>query len=406
MIKDHFAFSLISLRKRGLRSILTIMGIFIGIAAVISLISLGEGLRAAVLGQFSFLSTDILTVRASGLHFGPPGEAVVSPLQEAYVSDLEHLRGVDMAIGRIIEDAKLQFNGHADFTFATSMPNGEKREEVQRIAQFEIDKGRMLKDTDTRKVVLGSNYGLPERLGKAATPRDRVTIQGQEFQVVGILKKKGSFIVDNIILMNEDVVKELFSANETYDVIAIKVAEGAQMGAVKLRVEEFLRKEREVKRGEEDFTVESPEQSIKNLDATLFAIQIFVYVIAGISIIVGGIGIANTMYTSVVERTRQIGIMKAIGATRTTIFSLFLIEAGLLGASGGIMGILIGIALAYGISFTGSALLNTDLIRVGMSWFLIIGAFVFSLGIGTIAGMLPALQAAKLNPVDALRHAK
>jgi putative ABC transport system permease protein len=138
----------------------------------------------------------------------------------------------------------------------------------------------------------------------------------------------------------------------------------------------------------------------------MFAIQIFIYVIAGISIIIGGIGISNAMYTAVTERTKEIGIMKSIGARNSDIFNLFLIESGLLGMVGGILGILCGLGLAYGLAFVGMSVLNTDLIRVNASMSLILGALAFSFLIGSVSGLLPAIQAAKLKPVDALRYAK
>ncbi len=406
MIKDYIKLAYISIKNRKLRSWLTMVGIFIGIAAVISLIGLGEGLRLAIMGQFNFLTTDIVSVQASGLGRGPPGEGVVSPLKESYVKDIERVTGVDLAIGRIIENAKMEFNRRADFTFAASMPDGQKRQEIARIASFVIDKGRLLKDGDTNKVVLGNNYEKTDQFGQAVAPRDKVIIQGKEFEVVGLLKKKGSFIIDNVILMNEDVIKKLFQINDTYDIIAVKVTSGNEMSLVKERLEDYLRKERHVKKGEEDFAVESPEQSLKNLDATLFAVQMFIYVIAGISIVVGGIGIANTMYTSVIERTKQIGIMKSIGAQRSHIFTLFLLESGILGTIGGIIGILVGSSLAYGLAFIGKAALNADLVQVSITLPLIIGALLFSFIIGSLAGFLPAYQAAKLKPVDALNYTK
>ncbi len=405
MINDYVQFSFRSLKHRGLRSWLTIIGIFIGIAAVVSLISIGQGLRAAVAAQFNFLSTDILSVQASGLQNGPPGQSVVKPLQASYVDDIERLHGVEFAIGRIIEDAKIQFNGRSDFTFAGSMPDGFKRKEVERIAQFELAEGRMLKDGDGHKVVLGHNYALPDQFGKAVQIRDDVLIQGEKFEVVGLLKKKGSFIVDNIILMNEDIIKDVFSVYDTYDLIAVKVSEGREMKNVKQRVDAYLRDQRDVDEGEEDFSVESAKQDIKNLDATLFAIQMFVYVIAAISLIVGGIGIANTMYTSVLERTNQIGVMKSIGARRNDIFLLFLIESGLLGMAGGLFGILLGVGIAQGITVVGTVFLKTDLLQVSVPWALMIGAFVFSFVLGAIFGILPALRAARLHPVEALRRA-
>lgn len=382
------------------------IGVFIGIAAVISLIGLGEGLRMAVMGQFNFLSTDVLTIQASGLNAGPPGSGVVNALKEDYLKKLEGINGVDMAIGRIIEDAKLEFNGRSDFTFAGSMPDGEKGKEVERIAQFEIAEGRMLSNGETNKVVLGSNYAKEDRFGKGIKIRDKVLVEGKDFDVVGILKKKGSFIVDNVILIKEDYFKKFFDVNDTLDIIVVKIAEGNDISAVKERVEKYLRNERDVKKGEEDFTVESPEQALKNLDSTLFAIQIFVYVIAGISIVVGGIGISNTMYTAVVERTREIGIMKSIGARNSDIFVIFLIESGVLGAAGGLLGVLIGSGIAYGLVSAGKAFLGSDLLRVNISLPLIFGALLFSFLIGSLAGVLPAYQASKMSPVEALSYKK
>ena len=138
----------------------------------------------------------------------------------------------------------------------------------------------------------------------------------------------------------------------------------------------------------------------------MFAVQLFVYIIASISLIVGGIGITNTMYTAVLERTKEIGVMKAIGARNSMIFALFSIESGLLGLIGGIIGILIGLALAYGFAAAGRVALGVDLIQAHISPFLLIGALLFSFIVGTSAGVLPALQAAKLQPVDALRSGK
>ncbi len=406
MIKDYLRLSYDSLVHRGVRSWLTIIGIFIGILAVISLISLGEGLRGVVASQFNFLSTDTLVIQASGLNYGPPGTGAVSPLKERYVDDIENFNGVDTAVGRIIEMSLLEFNGKSESAFVVSVPGGMKRKTVETIAQIEIMNGRDLKDDDTNKIVIGTNYVDANKFGKIIETGSRVTINGEEFEVVGILKKKGSFTVDNAVVMNEDELKKVFNVSDTYSIVAVKISKGADMSAVKDKIEEYLRNERDVKKGAEDFSVQTPQQAIKTLDSVLFAIQIFVYVIAGISIVVGGIGISNSMYTSVTERTKQIGIMKSIGARNSDIFYLFLIESGLLGMVGGILGILAGLGLAYGLAFIGMSLLNTDLIRVNASMSLVLGALAFSFLIGSVSGLLPAIQASKLKPVDALRYTK
>ncbi len=406
MIRDYLRLSYDSLMHRGVRSWLTIIGIFIGITAVISLISLGEGLRGVVSSQFNFLSTDILVIQASGLNYGPPGTGAVNPLKEKYVDDIGRFNGVDTAVGRIIEMSLLEFNDKSEPAFVVSVPGGTKRKTVETIAQIEVIRGRDLKDDDTNKVILGTNYVNADKFGKIIEVGSKVVIKGNEFEVIGILKKKGSFTVDNAVVVNEDELKKVFNVSDTYNIIAVKISKGADMSAVKDKIEDYLRKERNVKKGSEDFSVQTPQQAIKTLDSILFAIQIFIYVIAGISIVVGGIGISNTMYTSVTERTKQIGIMKSIGARNSDIFRLFLIESGLLGMVGGILGILCGLGLAYGLAFIGTAVLNTDLVRVNASMSLILGALAFSFIIGSVSGLLPAMQASKLKPVDALRYTK
>ncbi|MDO8556125.1 MAG: ABC transporter permease [Nanoarchaeota archaeon] len=408
MIRDFFRLAYLSLKNRKLRSWLTMIGIFIGIVAVVSLIGLGEGLRMGVMAQFNFLSTDILSVQATGSGNGPPGTGVVSPLTSDTIAGIKRLNGVDLVIGRMIENAKVEFNGHADFTFVASMPEYDARafKELHRIANFEIAAGRALEPRDIGKVVLGANYGKADDFGVPVRPGDDVIVQGKEFVVAGILVKKGSFIVDNVVLMVESQVKEIFGTNDSYDILAVKVRDVGEVAAVKARIESFLRKDRDVDVGEEDFQVDSPEQAVKDLDATLFAVQLFVYVIACISIVVGGIGIANTMYTSVLERTKQIGIMKSIGARNRDVFLLFFLESGFLGLVGGGIGVLVGCGLAYGLAAVAQQVWGTDLLQVQISWVLIVSALIFSFVIGSLAGVLPAYQASKLKPVDALRSIK
>jgi putative ABC transport system permease protein len=356
--------------------------------------------------QFNFLSTDILTIQASGLNYGPPGVGAVNPLKEKYLAGIERIGGIDTAIGRLIQQGSLEFNNKLEPVFVGSMPEGSKRKVVETIGQLEIQKGRNIKDVDTNKVILGNDFSKSDRLGKSIEPGDKILLNGKELEVVGILKKKGSFTVDSVVIMDEGEMKKLFNINNTYNVIAVKISKGADISLVQERLEDFLRKERNVKKGEEDFIVQTPQQAIKTLDSILFAIQIFVYVIAGISIVVGGIGISNTMYTSVTERTKQIGIMKSIGAKNRDIFTLFLIESGLMGVVGGILGVIVGLGLAYGLAFIGTNFLSTELIRVNASTSLILGTLAFSFIVGSVSGLLPAIQASKLKPVEALRYIK
>jgi putative ABC transport system permease protein len=410
MIKDYISFALDNLGHRRLRSWLTMIGIFIGIAAVVSLIGLGEGLRVAITSQFGFLGTDVISIQASGMNMaGPPGTGAVVPLKDTLKNKIENINGVESVFNRDIATAVIQFNGKQVMDYAGSVPIGKDRSSFVKMNNLKMASGRFLKDNEPKSVVVGNDfsnevkkgYGIAT-FGKGVVVGDSIIVNDKEYKVVGILAKKGSFLFDNMIFFNEDVT-DIFPDDGTTDMIAVKIKDEKQIDSIKASVEKLLRKERNVKVGEEDFTVSTPEQALKSLNSALFAVQLFVYIIAGISLAVGGIGIMNTMYTSVLERTREIGIMKAIGARNSIIFTLFFIESGFLGLVGGIIGVAIGVTLAYGLAYIGTLFLGSDLIRAEVSLFLIIGSLVFSFVLGTFFGVLPAYRASKLAPVEALR---
>jgi len=407
MIKDFFIFSIKNLGKRKLRSWLTMIGIFIGIASVVALIGLGEGLRTAVNSQFGFLGTDILSVTASG-GFGPPGTGVVNPLTDKELEAVKDVPGIKGAAGRLLESGKMVFNKKVGFGYAVSVPDGEGREVIEHIQNMEAQKGRLLEDGDSGVVVLGANFYEDDSFyGKVIVPGSKVEVQDQEFKVIGILEKQGNMQVDSAVIMNEDDLRDLFDIpDEEYDIIGVRFDENADFEKIKLNIEKKIRKIRDVDEGEEDFAVETPASILDNVNSVLLGIQIFVYIIAGISLLVGGIGIMNTMYTSIVERTKDIGIMKSIGAKNSSVFLLFFIESGFLGSVGGIVGAVLGYLAATCLAFAGQIALGSDLISAHITPNLIIGAVLFSFILGSFFGTLPAIQASRLNPVDALRKVK
>ena len=404
---EYFKFAVDNLRHRKLRSWLTMLGIFIGIAAVVSLIGLGEGLRAAINSQFGFLGTDIISVTASG-GFGPPGAGVVNPLTDKELEEIERVKGVENAAGRLLESGKLVFNGQARFGYAVSVPDGDDRKLIEHIQNMKIQKGRLLEDGDKGVIVVGANFFEDENIfGKIIDVGSKVELQDKEFKVIGILEKQGNFQVDSAVIINEDDLRELVNRpGDDYDIIGVRFNENADVEEIQADIEKRLRKVRGVDEGEEDFSVQTPASILESVNSTLLAIQIFVYIIAGISLLVGGIGIMNTMYTAVVERTKEIGIMKSIGAKNSTVFTLFFIESGLLGTVGGVIGAILGYLIATGLALAGRAALGTELIAAHISPQLIIGALLFSFIIGSFFGTLPAVRASKLNPVDALRYSK
>ncbi|MFC1691058.1 ABC transporter permease [Nanoarchaeota archaeon] len=408
MILDYIKLAFNALTKRKLRSWLTLIGVFIGIAAVVSLIGLGEGLRNAITSQFGMMGTDILTVQASGTQFGPPGTGSINPLKKDYISRIKNINGVEAVIGRILESGKLEFNDRIAIGFGASVPDGEERKIMEDTLNLEPIRGRLLKDGDKNKAMLGSVFYEQgkDMYGKPIDSGSRILLQDKEFEVVGILGKKGNFMLDGLVWINEDVIRDMYDNKDDYNIIVIKVKKNADMDEVTLDVEKFLRKERDVDVGEEDFTITTPQQMLAQLNSTLFAVQLFVYIIAAVSLLVGGIGIMNTMYTAVLERTKEIGVMKAIGAKNSTIFFMFFIESGLLGSVGGLAGATIGALVAKGMAFAGGLALGSDLIQAQITIWLFIGSVAFAFIIGTIAGISPAIRASRLHPIDALRYAK
>jgi putative ABC transport system permease protein len=404
MFTDYLLLAFRNVKKRGIRSWLTLLGIFIGITAVVSLISLGSGLKLAVNSQFGVSSTEVITVQAGGVNaFGPPGSGVVKPLEVEDLEEIERLSSVKRVIRRNIPTGKLEFNDKLVIGIAMNLPDGEDRKFAYNVLEVKAEFGRLLRDGDINKVVLGNNFYTDKvGLGKPVRPGDKVIINDKSFDVVGIAKKKGSFIFDNIIHVNEKPLNDLMGYGDEIDLIVVQAKSKDTIDETKKDIEKALRKSRNVKIGEEDFSVSTPEAMLSTVNSVINGVQAFIVLIASLSIFVGGLGIVNTMTTSVLERRKEIGIMKAIGAKNSDIFIQFFIESGLLGLVGGILGVLFGVTLG----FVGTQGINNFIgaetqpeISILLIVFSLIGSFV----IGSVAGIIPAMKAARENPVEALR---
>ena len=403
--KDFFSLAFGNLKHRGLRSWLTILGIFIGIAAIVALISLGDGLRGAVTGQFASLDTDKLIVQSAITGFGPPGSTAVKKLSEHDIKIIESVPGVDEVVGRLVRVGKIEYNKVAGFGYLISIPQDKvKAEIVWDVVNVKAAEGKLLSTTDKWKVVVGSTYAETEDYGKKIRVGSNIKINGEEFEVVGILEKASNFIINSAVLMNEEDMKQTLNIGDEWDMIAVQLKDKNQAEEVANAIERKMRDDRNLKEGEEDFSVQTPLQAISSVNTILDIINIVIAGIAGISLVVGAIGITNTMYTSVLERTREIGIMKAIGAKNSDIMSIFLIESGLLGLVGGIIGVMLGLAMAFGASSAAGAFLGGVDFNIKFSMPLIFGSLGFAFIMGVGAGILPAMQASKLKPVEALRR--
>ncbi|MBI2651626.1 ABC transporter permease [Candidatus Woesearchaeota archaeon] len=405
MLKDYFLHALKGIRQRRLRSWLTLIGIFIGIAAVVSLISLAQGLKEAVIGQFASIGSDRILIQNANTGFGPPGSTDIRALTKHDKEIIEKTKGIEIAVSRLLRTAQINFKDESKVQFAASWP--EKKEEMDFILStfsFSAEKGRLLKPGDKFKVVVGNDYSTKSIFSKKIAVNDKLNVKGFDFEVVGILAKTGNPQFDSVVIIMEEAMKKSLNIGDEIDIIAAKAAKGQDALKAAEELSKNLRNDRKLKRGYEDFEVQTPQQIIRTFDTVFFIVQAVIVGIAFISLLVGAVGITNTMYTAVLERTREIGIMKAIGAKNSSIFTIFFIESGLLGMSGGLIGIILGFALSKLAENIGKAVLGTELLTPIFPLPLIIGALLFSFLVGTISGLLPALQASKLNPVDALRY--
>lgn len=403
MLKDYFSLAFGNLRHRGLRSWLTILGIFIGIAAVVSLISIGQGLQGFIDSQFQQVGGDKILI--SSKVFAPPGSVTDEQLilTEKDLETVRHVLGVQGAEGALTRTA-IVINGKEQQIAFVSGVNEAYLKLFGNIDATAVVAGRQLKDTDKSKVVIGYNNAFGDIWKKKLTIGSKIEIKGQTFEVIGIMKKQGNPADDGAVWMQKETFQTLFDTGNDEGTIVVKTKEGFNPDKVASDIETALRKEKNQKVGQETFSVQSFSQLLQTFTDIFAVVQAVFVGIAGISLVVGGIGIMNTMYTSVLERTREVGVMKAVGAKNQDIFLIFLIESGLLGLVGGAIGVLIGIGIGKGVEYVATAALGTPYLKAVFGIPLIVGALAFSFIVGAASGVLPAMQAARLKPADALRY--
>ncbi len=405
MLIDYFRFSLSTFGGRKLRTALTILGIFIGIAAVVSLISLGQGMQNAIDEQFEMLGSNRITVTPGGGDMSSPMTAglVAAKLYDRDVEVIRRVKGVDHAIGVLVRTVKIEYRGKSRYTmlFASST-DSKSIKFIQNIDYFMLEKGRYPKESEKYKATVAYDTGnsLFDREIKTG---EKITVNGRNLEVIAITKKTGNPVHDTKVTMPLDTARDLFGVEDELSLIFVETSSGFEPAEVAENIEDALRRDHRLKVGEEDFTVATSEQMIASFKGMLGMVQVFLVGIAFISLLVGGVGIMNTMYTSVLERTREIGIMKSIGARNVDVMAIFVIESGLLGLVGGAVGVVMGYAIGKAAEMVAVSS-GVTMLKVFYSAELIIGALLFSFVVGSLSGLFPAIEASRKNPVDSLRY--
>jgi putative ABC transport system permease protein len=377
------------LRTSRLRAALTMLGVVIGVASVVALVGVGQGTTANITSRLAGLGTNLLTINPSNGSAGLTLEDVA-------------------AIGKITGVAAVAPELQTSATVAVGTKNTSTsiigtNSSYAYVRAYDMWQGSFLTDAtadrNLRVAVLGST--VADDLGlDASAVGTQVTIDGLPFQVIGITQPKGGSGFanpDDQVMIPVGVVRNYFVAGDTVRTVGVSVASVDQMAEVKASIESLLRERHGLAAtASDDFSILDQSQLLETANSIAGTLALLLGGIASISLIVGGIGIMNIMLVSVRERTREIGIRKAVGARSRDILAQFLIEALTLSVLGGLIGIVLGLGVSAGIARLAgwSFVLSPTVIAV---------ALLFSLAVGVIFGVWPARQAARLDPISALR---
>ena len=402
--KENVKYSLNNIKQSKARSILTILSIFVGIATIFIFVSFGWGLYDYIDEFTSSSSADKLLIQPKGGTI--PGLDDTFKLLEDDLEAIENtagvheVTGVHMGVGEIVQgDSK-------KYAFIVSYdPNLPM---MMELSDVEIIEGRDLRSGDSGKVTLGYNYMLKNKIfPKAYSLNSKINVQGVDLRIVGFYEKIGNPQDDsNIYITNDfadDILREVGSDEELSYGMIIARADKDNVNEVAERVKKSLRNERDLDEGKEDFSVQSYSDLLEDFTVVLNIVIGFIVLIALISVVVSAVNTANTMITSVLERFKEIGVLKSIGARNSEIFKIFLFESGFLGFVAGCIGVLLG----WFASDIGAGVLDNlgyGFLSPHYSWVLFVGLILFATLTGAISGMVPAWRASKINAVDALRY--
>jgi putative ABC transport system permease protein len=405
--KENFNYALRNLWSRKTRSFLTILSIFIGITTIFIFVSFGLGLYSYINELSEELGVDKLIINPVGS--GAPGMDSAFSLGDSDLNAVKRTRGIVSAAGMSAASGMILRENKVVYQFLAGIPTKD-REEYNLVREFfgsyDIIAGRWLQDGDDSRVMLGYSYTLPNRIfQRPLKVGDKININNVDFSVIGFLSEVSNPADDAQIYMTSDGLNNLVNpGNEiNYGWIIAKVNNVDNIDEIAERVERNLRRHRGLEEGKEDFTVASFEELIETFSAVLNIIVGFIVLIAFISIFVSAINTANTMFTSILERTKEIGVMKAIGAQNSDIAIIFLLESSMLGFIAGVIGVAIGWILSI-IGANVLASLGYSFLSPSFPIWLILACVLFAMLVGTISGVLPAYNASQKKPVDSLRY--
>ncbi len=383
-----------NLTFRKMRTFLTLLGIIIGITAIVALVSIGEGMTKSVNEQFDRLGADKIFVASMMTGGGGTGEG----LTDKDLNKIRKIPGVKVVIPVVTLVAGSEFKGEEKALSITGVPAREAEQTFSDAQAYRVFRGRWLGPGDRRKATIGFNihddfYRVKVDVG------DKIEIQGNEVDVIGIFADTGDNDQNNRIFMDFDYLREIMNKGDDITSMVVRVDDIGKAEAVSIRIKEALEKNHDTS----SFVVLTSQELVKQITDSFKVIQVVFGGIAAVSLIVGGVGIANTMIMNVLERTKEIGIMKATGAKSTHVLKMIVVESGIIGIIGGSIGIFIGYIISLGINVAAEQYLGANVLTTAVTSQLAGFALGFSFVIGILSGLYPAYRASKLDPIVALR---
>lgn len=406
-IRDASEYALKNLMSSSLRSWLTIIGVVIGVIAMVVITSVAEGVNSEITTLMSSFGPDKMFVipvnidsAGGGVGGFSGGMPAFGKLYQRDVDSISAVPGVESVARMVLGRATLAFK---DKQITSQVYGADSEVFVQFGDFFKIEKGRSYASMESRVVVLGY-AAANDMFGKDKLDVGSVLkINNKDFRVIGVLKKQeGGALTshdDSAIFVPFEDGRELFGsqlAKNEVNFVYVDLADGFDPEEVKATIEGKLASNHRVTLDEKDFSVITSEFIKKTVGDIIDILSRILFAVTAVATVVGGIGIANTMFMSVLERVREIGILKSIGATGRDIQLIFITESAMIGFLGGILGFAIALAILYVAGGFGVPYL------IRIRWVLFV--FVFSAGVGVVAGYLPARNAAKMDPVEALRQ--
>ncbi len=400
MLLEAIKLAFQAIRRNALRSFLTVLGIVIGVGAVIAMVTIGRGTTVKVSADLADLGTNLLFVRPG--QFGP-GRAS-SDAKPFNGRDVEAIRNQIPGLRAVAPTSQKSLTVIYGTENRVTLVTGTDNDFLVTQA-WTIAAGRQFLEGEVRggrAVCLIGETVREELFGHAEPIGQRIRVKNVSCEVIGVLQPKGQSSMgtdqDDVVVMPLRVFQRRLAGNTDIGAIGVSAREGVDTGKVQADVERLLRERRNISPGQiDDFSVRDMKQLAETAMATTKMLTALLGAVAAVSLLVGGIGIMNIMLVSVTERTREIGIRLAIGALESQVLTQFLVEAVVLSLFGGLVGILLGLGLAFLASggMRVPFVLDTTIILV---------AFGFSALVGVIFGYFPARRAARLDPIEALRH--